>query len=103
VHVYDISRDAAARQTEAALDRSRNRQSSFSFMKDLLPSYFSSEWSFAQFRLPDGRSICCFGQDPNSIIAVCADGSYFKYMFDPVKGGDAQQEGYAPFLKHPDD
>jgi len=78
-----------------------NRQSNFSFMKDILPSYFSSEWSFAQFRLPC-KSICCFGQG-NSVIAICADGSYFKYTFDPTRGGEATFEGSASFLKNSED
>eukprot|EP01095_Lingulamoeba_sp_RSL-Kostka_P006387 TRINITY_DN199_c0_g1_i1.p1 TRINITY_DN199_c0_g1~~TRINITY_DN199_c0_g1_i1.p1 ORF type:complete len:372 (+),score=128.60 TRINITY_DN199_c0_g1_i1:73-1188(+) len=119
VHIYDISQVAEileattdssnnnnnsnnnnSNNNNKKADNSRNRQSSLSFMKDILPSYFSSEWSFAQFRLPEGRSICCFGQDNNSVIAVCADGSYFKYTFDPNQGGDAVQEGYAPFLSN---
>jgi hypothetical protein len=31
-----------------------------------LPKYFKSEWSFAQFKIPDLRSICAFG--PNNTI-----------------------------------
>ena len=31
-----------------------------------LPNYFKSEWSFAQFRIPDLKSICAFG--PNNTI-----------------------------------
>ena len=38
-------------------------------MKDILPSYFSSEWSHSQFSLPDTRKICCFGKD-NSVIGM---------------------------------
>ena len=34
---------------------------------------------------------------------VSSDGSFFKYIFDPVKGGEAQQEGYAVFLKEQKD
>uniref|UniRef100_A0ACD5YBW2 Uncharacterized protein n=1 Tax=Avena sativa TaxID=4498 RepID=A0ACD5YBW2_AVESA len=33
-----------------------NKGSSLSFLKGYLPSYFSSEWSLAQFRLPEGVS-----------------------------------------------
>jgi len=45
-------------------------KSSFSFMKGILPKYFSSEWSYAQFRVPDTRSIVAFGSEPNTIIGT---------------------------------
>ena len=31
-----------------------------------VPNYFKGEWSFAQFRIPDLKSICAFG--PNNTI-----------------------------------
>jgi hypothetical protein len=84
-------------------------------MKEILPSYFSSEWSFASFRVPESRCIVCFGQDTSSIIGisfsvrlvheriiflvVCADGTYYKYSFDASKGGECKQEATAKFLK----
>lgn len=43
----------------------------FSFMKGILPKYFTSEWSFAQFRVPDTRSMVAFGQEPNTVISEC--------------------------------
>jgi len=83
---------------------SGNRQSSFSFMKDLLPKYFSSEWSFAHFKLMvDCRCICGFGQESNTIIVICADGSCYKFLFDPRKGGECVRENYAKFLKDQDE
>lgn len=51
-----------------------NTKSSLSFIRGILPKYFSSEWSFAQFRVPDTRSICSFGQEPNTIIGQCGSG-----------------------------
>ncbi|CAG8563447.1 5003_t:CDS:2 [Diversispora eburnea] len=66
--------------------------------------YFSSEWSFAQFKLmTDCRCICGFGQDRNSVIVICADGSVYKFTFDPQKGGDCVQEHYTKFLTDQDD
>lgn len=34
----------------------------------MLPKYFSSEWSFAQFRVPATLSICAFSSEPNIIM-----------------------------------
>lgn len=49
-------------------DGTGNSKSSFSFMRGILPKYFSSEWSFAQFRVPETRTICAFGVEKNTII-----------------------------------
>lgn len=65
-----------------------NQKSSLSTIASVLPSYFQSQWSFAQFRVPDYRTICAFGADPNTVICLCADGSYYKAKFDPVLGGE---------------
>ncbi|KAJ2851345.1 Phosphatidylinositol 3,5-bisphosphate-binding protein, partial [Coemansia erecta] len=60
-----------------------NKQSMFKFMKDLLPKYFSSEWSFTHFRIANEvRCICGFGPERNSVIVLCADGTAQKYSFD---------------------
>lgn len=49
--------------------------------------YWDSEWSFAQFRIPDLKSICTFGQD-NTIFVISADGKYYQATFDPRSGGE---------------
>lgn len=42
---------------------------SLSFMKSFLPRYFSSQWSFAQFRVPENTiNICAFGTERNTLI-----------------------------------
>ena len=51
--------------------------------------FFSSEWSFAQVRITDPRSICCFGKD-NTIIVVSTEGKYYKAQIDVEKGGDCK-------------
>jgi len=82
----------------------KNPKSSLSFMKGLLPKYFSSEWSFAQFRVPDVRSIVAFGAEKNSIIVVSADGTFYKALFDPEKPGvECVQETFAKFIKTAED
>jgi len=46
------------------------------FLAGVLPRYFSSEWSFARFRLPENtRCIVAFGSH-NSIIVAGLDGRY---------------------------
>jgi len=81
----------------------KNPKSSFYIMRSFLPKYFSSEWSFAQFRVPvhqEVRSIVAFGAEKNSIIVVSADGTFYKAMFDPEKPGlECVQETSEKFIK----
>eukprot|EP01117_Protostelium_nocturnum_P000967 TRINITY_DN11298_c0_g1_i1.p1 TRINITY_DN11298_c0_g1~~TRINITY_DN11298_c0_g1_i1.p1 ORF type:complete len:353 (-),score=105.56 TRINITY_DN11298_c0_g1_i1:302-1360(-) len=99
VHIYGITpENSIVEETSPKKDESKTRVSSFSFMKEILPSYFSSEWSFASFHVPESHSICAFSGDSNHIIVVCADGSYYKYTFDKVKGGECKQDTVAKFL-----
>mmetsp|Transcript_23786 Transcript_23786/g.57653 ORF Transcript_23786/g.57653 Transcript_23786/m.57653 type:complete len:374 (-) Transcript_23786:139-1260(-) len=74
-------------QLQVGGENKSNPKSSFSFMKSLLPKYFSSEWSFAHYKIPDTRTIVAFGSEKNSIIVVSADGSFHKATFDPEKPG----------------
>mmetsp|Transcript_112960 Transcript_112960/g.300076 ORF Transcript_112960/g.300076 Transcript_112960/m.300076 type:complete len:440 (-) Transcript_112960:103-1422(-) len=74
-----------------------NSKSSLQRLSRVLPAYFSSEWSLAQFRVPDYRCIAAFGSDPNTIVVVCANGSYYKARFDPARGGEMVREEYAQF------
>ncbi|KAI8977201.1 WD40-repeat-containing domain protein [Mycotypha africana] len=86
--------------TNYGLTTSGNRGSALSFMKDLLPKYFSSEWSFANAKLAtESRCIVAFGSQKNSLIAICADGSCYKFYFDPRKGGECTRESFVRFLK----
>ncbi|KAA8533951.1 hypothetical protein F0562_031468 [Nyssa sinensis] len=76
-----------------------NPSSSLSFMKGVLPKYFSSEWSFAQFHLPEyTQFIVAFGS-LNTLIIVGMDGSFYKCSFDSLNGGEMVQQEYVRFLK----
>jgi hypothetical protein len=59
-------------------------------MKDVLPGYFSSEWSFASFTVeipdPTKKFYTAFGVDESTILVVCEDGTYFKYLLRPEQG-----------------
>ena len=67
----------------------------------LVPKYFESEWSFAQVRGIEGKSICAFGKDPNRIVVVSADGTFIVASFED--GGDCTRVSTAKFLRNRDD
>ncbi|KAK9084202.1 hypothetical protein Scep_030673 [Stephania cephalantha] len=50
-------------------------RSSLSFIKGVLPKYFSSQWSVAQFRLHEGsQHIVAFGHQKNTVVILGMDG-----------------------------
>lgn len=56
--------------SEETKSPSKNPKSAFKFMKGLF-SYFKSEWSFAQFRISDVKSVVAFGPSgKNEIIGI---------------------------------
>ncbi|XP_022875915.1 autophagy-related protein 18a-like isoform X2 [Olea europaea var. sylvestris] len=74
--------------------------SSLSFIKGVLPKYFNSEWSVAQFRLLEGaRYIVAFGHQKNTVVILGLDGSFYRCKFDPATGGEMAQLDYHNFLK----
>jgi WD40 repeat protein len=77
-----------------SVKNSANSKSNLSF----LGGYFQSQWSFAQLRIPDYRAIVAFGQDPNTLVVLCADGSYVKAKWDPLLGGEMTKVDHASFL-----
>lgn len=78
----------------------RSPMSSISFMKGVLPKYFSSEWSMAQFHLQEGtKYMVAFGHQENTVVVAGMDGSFYSCKFDPVSGGEMSQLEYHNFLK----
>jgi WD40 repeat protein len=97
VHVFKLEESEREKN-------SNNPTSSLSFFSSLLPKYFSSQWSFAQFKVPEVRNIVAFGPDKFSLVCVCADGTFYKAVFDPEKPGqECSQESFVEFMRKPDE
>jgi len=74
-----------------------------SFLGDVV-KYFGSEWSFGHFHISEPHVIAGFGtgNDKNTILALCGDGSMYKYKFSPDTG-DMRREAYHKFLQKNDE
>ncbi|KAL0457956.1 UNVERIFIED_CONTAM: Autophagy-related protein 18a [Sesamum latifolium] len=81
VHVFSLKVNPGNVGSDMSNSPERNPSvgpsgSSLSFIKGVLPKYFSSEWSVAQFRLPEGSQyIVAFGHRKNTVIVLGLDGS----------------------------
>jgi WD40 repeat protein len=68
-----------------------------------LPKYFQSKWSSFKFEVNNNsRFICAFTQnlDQHSIIAICSDGTYYKYSLDNINNTKScQLESCIKFLE----
>ncbi|CAL4902737.1 unnamed protein product [Urochloa decumbens] len=104
LRVRDGKKDGGGKKSAAAssakqTNTAANARSSLSFMKAILPDYFSSEWSFAQFRLPETtRHVAAFGEE-NTVMIIGMDGSFYRCSFDPVNGKEMVRKEYFRFLK----
>jgi len=62
-----------------------------------LPKYFTSKVSFCRLSLPSSsKSICAFTSDSSSVIAICNDGTYYRFTFNLQ--GYSTREYFAHFL-----
>ncbi|KAK6115031.1 hypothetical protein DH2020_007300 [Rehmannia glutinosa] len=79
VHVFGLKVNSGnvgkERSNSPDPNPSATSSSSLSFIKGVLPKYFSSEWSVAQFRLPEGSQyIVAFGHQKNTVVILGLDG-----------------------------
>lgn len=66
----------------------KNNSSIFKNLPGFLTGgFFKSDWSFAQVRLSDQKSICAFVTD-NILVTISSQGKYYEAKVDLKKGGD---------------
>ncbi|XP_011298180.1 WD repeat domain phosphoinositide-interacting protein 4-like [Fopius arisanus] len=84
----------------ALKDTRLNRRSTFSKMA-FLGNYVESQWALATFTVPpECACVCAFGPH-HSVIAVCMDGTFHKYVF--TAEGNCNREAFDVFLDVCDD
>ncbi|OIT07547.1 PREDICTED: autophagy-related protein 18a-like [Nicotiana attenuata] len=106
VHVFNLKVDSAALGVDKPRGASESNATSpsavshLSFIRGVLPKYFSSEWSVAQFRLPEGlQHIVAFGHQKNTVVILGMDGSFYRCQFDAAAGGEMTLLEHHSFLK----
>jgi hypothetical protein len=74
-----------------------------SFAAGFLPANLglAGERSVAQFKLPDfTKSLVAFGPEPQTLVVVTAEGTYYKVAFEyDREGGQCTQREFARFMK----
>uniref|UniRef100_A0A673AD85 Uncharacterized protein n=1 Tax=Sphaeramia orbicularis TaxID=375764 RepID=A0A673AD85_9TELE len=93
----------------ALKDTKLNRRSALARVGKVGPvigQYVDSQWSLASFTVPaECACICAFGKNTsknvNSVIAICVDGTFHKYVFTP--DGNCNREAFDVYLDICDD
>jgi len=101
VHVFSMNKDGGGGGAAGGADQGQqggspgaaagsparaNKQSAIAWMGGLLPKYFKSEWSFMQFKLPEGVPSQVAFSSPTELVAACVDGSFHRFTFDATTG-----------------
>lgn len=106
VHVFNLKVDygqSGIETPETPLQQTKTTPqvvSHLSFMKGVLPKYFSSEWSVARIHLNEGlQYVVGFGHQKNTIVILGMDGSFYRCEFNPLSGGEMSVVESHNFLK----
>lgn len=86
----DSKNELSESQENEEIKKIKNKKRFLNVIPNILGGeLFNSEWSFAQVRIKEPKSICTFGSD-NTIIIVCSNGKYYKAKIPIDKGGECQ-------------
>ncbi|XP_077993743.1 WD repeat domain phosphoinositide-interacting protein 4-like [Glandiceps talaboti] len=98
-----VSSDKGTVHVFALRDTNLNRRSKFSKMGKvgLLGPYVESQWGLASFTVPAECACICAFVSASSVIAICVDGTFHKYVFTPE--GNCNRESYDVYLDVCDD
>jgi len=95
-----VSSDKGTVHIFALKNTSLNKRSSLAKI-GFLGQYVESQWGLANFTVAaEQPCICAFGSG-SSVVAVCLDGTFHKYVFTP--DGNCNREAYDVFLELGDD
>lgn len=93
IHVFSVSQAAASKASQNNGEETKvaNVRSSMYMLSSVLPSYFSSEWSFAKWypsnitpeSISHNHYVCSFGPQPHTLQVVGYDGTFRKLGFKP--------------------
>jgi WD40 repeat protein len=86
----------SSKASEVVVETSAPSEGTLGFLKGMIPKYFSSVTSTAQIRGIEGKAICAFTNEPNTLAVICADGNVYTANFS--KGGDCEKTSYRKFM-----
>ena len=64
----------------------KNKTSAIRVLSRFLPRYFNRVWSFAHYKLTDGKAYCAFYEQ--SVFVFSDKGVFYELSFDTVSGGE---------------
>ena len=77
----------------------KNLKSSLSLFKGYLPTYFSSEWSFIQYKIDYHKSFVAFDKNDNKLLVITNNGHFYKLNIECENGiSSCKQEEYFVFI-----
>lgn len=74
IHVFSLKhKNLPPPESEITEEKTTQISGLFGMANRFVPSYFTSEWSFAQFKVPDDvKTLVAFGNEKNSLIGIIA-------------------------------